>query len=225
MLTFEKIFIMYIAYSILGWLMEVIVTLVVDKKLVNRGFLIGPYCPIYGVGYLAIITLLSSYMKHPIALFILIIILCSIIEYLTSLIMEKLFHARWWDYSNRKLNINGRICLFNSLAFGVIGIIGLYFINPFFTKIISSFSSSLINILFYILCLIHLIDIFISFNIMNKLKNKIILLDKDNTAEIKEKLTEIFNNNFLVRRLKNAFPKYEFNILKKFKKIAKRFKK
>lgn len=225
MITIEKYFLMYITYSILGWIMEVIVTYPNYKKFVNRGFLIGPYCPIYGFGYLFITILLSKYMEHPIGLFVLIIVLCSAIEYITSLVMEKLFKARWWDYSGKLLNVDGRICLINSLAFGVLGIIGLYHVNPFFMDIIDGFSIKTIHILFLVLFTIHIIDIVLSFNIMNKIKNRFILISKDNTAEIKEKLNDIFNNNILARRLKNAFPKYEFNIFKKFKELTTKIKK
>ena len=206
-------------YSILGWLMEVIVTWPDSKKFVNRGFLIGPYCPIYGSGYLFITILLSKYMEHPIGLFVLISVLCSFIEYITSLVMEKLFHARWWDYSDKLLNVDGRICLVNSFAFGILGLIGLYYINPFLERLINQISINTTNILAIILFIIFIVDIILSFNIMASLKNKLMFVSLDNTAEIKNKIADIFNNNVLAKRLKSAFPKYEFNFIKKIKKF------
>ena len=104
-------FILFIIYAMIGWFIEIINGLIQTKKFVNRGFLIGPYCPIYGVGGILITLLLSKYYDDPIVLFFMGIAVCGILEYLTSYIMEKFFKARWWDYSKRKFNINGRICL------------------------------------------------------------------------------------------------------------------
>ena len=118
--NFQIYFLLFLTYSCLGWIMEVIVTYPDTKKFVNRGFLIGPYCPIYGYCSIAMILLLNN-VKSNILLFLLCIIVCSIGEYATSYIMEKMFHARWWDYSKHKFNLNGRICLSNCLAFGVLG--------------------------------------------------------------------------------------------------------
>ena len=225
MIELEKLFLAYMLYSIIGWIMEVIVTIIEDKELVNRGFLIGPYCPIYGVGFLGITLLLKKYMVHPIGLFFLIIGLCSAIEYITSLIMEKLFKARWWDYSNRLLNIDGRVCLINSLGFGVLGMLALYYINPYVEKIINSFSPSLINILSIILFVIHFIDIIVSFKIMAKFKDKIKLINKDNTVEIKNKINELMSNNVLTRRVKDAFPNYKPLLINGINKIKNKINK
>ena len=118
-------------YSFFGWLLEVIVTFIKSKKIVNRGFLIGPYCPIYGKGALLIVLLLKKYENDIIALFVMAVVVCSIIEYITSYVLEKLFNTRWWDYSNIKFNINGRVCLQNLVAFGIFGVLLLKYVNPF----------------------------------------------------------------------------------------------
>ena len=102
-------FLLFISYSVIGWIMETILKTIEYKKFVNRGFLIGPYCPIYGCGALLMTFLLQGYAEDPIVLFVFNIIICSILEYSTSYIMEKIFKARWWDYSYTKYNINGRI--------------------------------------------------------------------------------------------------------------------
>lgn len=94
----EIYFLLFITYAFFGWLMEVICKLIQEKRFINRGFLIGPYCPIYGWGALAITILLKKYLDDPIALFFMSVIICSIIEYLTSYILEKKYNARWWDY-------------------------------------------------------------------------------------------------------------------------------
>ena len=113
-------FLLFMTYAFLGWLMEVTLGLIQSKKFVNRGFLIGPYCPIYGFGGLLITFLLQKYVNDPIVLFFMALIICGILEYVTSYLMEKIFHARWWDYSNKKYNINGRVCLDTIIPFGLL---------------------------------------------------------------------------------------------------------
>lgn len=99
------------------------------KTLANRRFLIGPYCPIYGTTSLVMILLLKKYENDIVVLFFMGIVILSIIEYITSYIMEQIFNARWWDYSYRKFNINGRFCLINSLLFGLLCILLIKIIN------------------------------------------------------------------------------------------------
>lgn len=124
-------FLLFIIYAVIGWCMEVICKLIQYKKFVDRGFLIGPYCPIYGVGALLITFFLNKYVQDPVVLFVMAIVVCGILEYLTSYFMEKIYHARWWDYSRKKFNINGRICLSNLIAFGILGMFIMYISNHF----------------------------------------------------------------------------------------------
>ena len=143
----------------------------------NRGFLIGPYCPIYGWGYLAITILLTKYKAHPVALFVLISVVCSVIEYMTSLILEKLFHARWWDYSKRLLNVDGRICITNSVAFGALGIVALMYLNPM-TLVLNSIRACLYENNFpsvkvvLALAVVAFVFLWIGFKVFNKLQRR-----------------------------------------------------
>ena len=141
-----KYFLLFIIYSMLGWLIEVSAFLISDKKFINRGFLIGPYCPIYGVGAIVMILTLSNYTDSPLILFVMSIVIFSLLEYYTSYFMEKIFKARWWDYSKKKFNINGRICLETMIPFGLLGLLAMYVINPFLNNIIESFSINTINL-------------------------------------------------------------------------------
>ena len=109
--------------------METIFVGIQKKRIVDRGFLIGPYCPIYGVGALVMIFYLTQYKDNILTVFILGVVICSLLEYFTSYVMEKLFKTRWWDYSNNKFNLNGRICGFNSLLFGIAGVLVIYFVQ------------------------------------------------------------------------------------------------
>ena len=103
----ETYFLLFLIYSTCGWLVETIGEVFKSGKLVNRGFLIGPYCPIYGYGVLLITLLLSKYKNDILLTFILAMVICGVLEYLTSYFMEKIFHARWWDYKRMRFNING----------------------------------------------------------------------------------------------------------------------
>ena len=122
-LNIEQLFLIFIIYSFLGYIAEVIYCRIVDGEFVNRGFLFGPLCPIYGFGAIFIIVLLHRFFHSPFLIFILSIILTSFVEYITSFIMEKTFKAKWWDYSDLPYNLNGRICLRNSLLFGLAAIV------------------------------------------------------------------------------------------------------
>lgn len=199
--------------------MEVVVTFFQKKKFVNRGFLIGPYCPIYGYGCLLIIILLENSIDDPVALLLKAILICALLEYFTSLVMEKLFHARWWDYSNKKFNINGRICLETMLPFGILACLVMYVLNPFFVSKINLLSNITLIILANILLIIYLVDNIISFKIIAGFSKTVKKVAKDSTEEITNKVHEILKHkNILNRHLSNAFPKFQVKI-KELKKI------
>ena len=121
--SLEQWFLWFVIYSLIGWVYESILCSVAGKKLVNRGFLNGPVCPIYGTGAVVVVFALSSLADKPVLLFLTSAILTTTLEYLTSWLMEKLFHARWWDYSQRFLNIHGRVCLRGFVAFGAMSVL------------------------------------------------------------------------------------------------------
>ncbi|WP_303867339.1 putative ABC transporter permease [Acetobacterium wieringae] len=141
------LFVYFILYAIIGWMCEVVYCSIPEKKFINRGFLNGPYCPIYGVGALIIIMFLMPYVSDPILVFFIGIILTSTLEYITSWGMEKLFHAKWWDYSDHKFNINGRVCLLNSFLFGLLCVILMYVVHPIVNDLVNSFSAFWIQVI------------------------------------------------------------------------------
>ena len=216
MQTFFIYFILFLIYSFIGWTIEVVVTFNKDKKFVNIGFMLGPYCPIYGFSSIIMILYLSRYRKSFITVFLQAVVVCSIMEYLVSYIMEKLFKARWWDYSNRKFNINGRVCLENSIWFGLLGALLIYIINPFLSNIISMISDNTLIIIGSILLVIFIVDLIISLNVTIKIKNTITkLIKKDSTEDFNHKIKEIINSKLLNRRLFKAFPKIKFSVKNK----------
>ena len=220
--TIEIYFLLFISYAFLGWCMEVTCKFIQYKKFINRGFLIGPYCPIYGWGALAITILLKRYMEDPLVLFVMSTIICSIIEYLTSYFMEKKYHARWWDYSNKKFNINGRICLETLIPFGILGVAIMYGTNPILFKLYNQIPQLVINILTVILFIGFIVDNIISSNIISSINVEENKLIKDNTEEITEKIKQVLRQkSWLHRRLINAYPGLK-DIKVKIKKVEQK---
>lgn len=223
-------FLLFIIYSIAGWLLEVICVSIEKRKFANRGFLIGPYCPIYGCGAIAITILLHNYTNDWIVLFFMSVITCGLLEYGTSYIMEKLFHARWWDYSKKKYNINGRICLETLIPFGILGLLIMYITNPFILDQFSKISEQTLNIIAIIVFTIFVIDGLISIVVVSNVRTTSTKLNKannditmDNTEEITEKVKEILlNKSALTRRLVNAYPDLQAIIKKKKEEIKKK---
>lgn len=129
-------FLLFLLYSFLGWTAETLFCSIPKGRFVERGFLRGPVCPIYGTGALLVLLLLAPWTGHPVLVFLLGAVLTSVLEYVTSFLMELLFHTRWWDYSNRPWNLNGRICLRNSLLFGVMGLALTLWIHPLFRSLV-----------------------------------------------------------------------------------------
>lgn len=190
----------------MGWCMEMMVCYYASKKWVNRGFLIGPICPIYGYGCLIITVLLKRYLDDPIVLFVMAVVLCCILEYFTSYLMEKLFKARWWDYSDRKFNLNGRICLENAILFGVLGLLLSYVINPFVVKMLGFIPTMVFNIFAIFLLVVFLVDNTISLKIISGFTKVAKTIRKDSTEEITKKVKEILvKQGYLYNRLVSAF--------------------
>lgn len=205
-------FLLFMIYAILGWCMEVTCKLIQYKRFINRGFLIGPYCPIYGYGAILITFLLKKYTNDPIALFFMAIIICGTLEYLTSYFMEKMFKARWWDYSQKKFNINGRVCLNTIIPFGLLGLFIMYVSNPFFISKIEMLPQMWLSILFWALLAIYIVDNIVSGIVIRYVKKteKIVGKDLDNTEEITQKVKEVLQSkSALHRRLLNAYPSLE----------------
>ncbi len=207
---FRILFLLFIIYSFFGWFIEVIGKIVFEKKVVNRGFLIGPYCPIYGIGCITMVILLTKYLDDIVTLFIMCILLFSFLEYITSYVMEKLFKARWWDYTHFKFNINGRICLETMIPFGVCGVIVMYIVNPLFLHVLNSLPSILLTLFTIVIGLLFITDIFVSFNVVSSVNKTAKKVKQDNTEEITKKVRELLlDKNYVRRRLVKAFPKFK----------------
>jgi uncharacterized membrane protein len=125
----EGILLSFFAYAVLGWLHELVYGVVIERRLRNPGFLYAPMLPIYGIGALAISALLVPVGKDPVAVFLGGVLITSTVEYLGHVLLERA-GVQLWDYSSRRFNLNGRICLGNSLGFGVLALLVIYVIDP-----------------------------------------------------------------------------------------------
>lgn len=205
-----NLMIQFFCFSFLGWGMEVILKLIQYKRFINRGFLIGPYCPIYGAGVL-IMTLciggtIGSYQGY-ILTFGLAFVLCGVLEFMVSFVMEKLFHARWWDYSQKPLNLQGRIWIGNLILFGLGGIIIVKCGNPLFFSLLSKVPRTFLEILALVLAVALVLDFVTSNILFHIVKKEIDGIEADNSEEISKKVHELLRNkSVLLRRISHAYP-------------------
>ncbi len=183
-----KLFITFIIYSFMGWLVEEIYAIFITKNLTNRGFLVGPLCPIYGFTSVALILLLNNFKDNIIVLFLLSVLIAAVIEYLTSWILEKFFNVKLWDYSNdSKFELKGRIALFTLIPFGILGTVAVLIVNPFIQNIINSININIIYNVSIVIIVLLLIDIVFSVFIIKKTSGTGDITDKKN-EEVKKHL-------------------------------------
>lgn len=179
-------FLYFVSYSFLGWLCEVIYCSLLAKKIINRGFLNGPVCPIYGFGALMVVTFLLPVRQNIALVFIFGFILTTCLEYITSFAMEKIFHSKWWDYSDKKFNVNGRVCLLNSIMFGILSVFAMFIIHPEVEKVIGNLSYVMVQAFAIIFIVIMTADTTISVQTVFSLNEKMQRV-KELSAEIKDR--------------------------------------
>ena len=134
--TFYELTGLFFIYSFIGWCVEVGVAAVKRKKFINRGFIMGPLCPIYGLGAVAFAIFLPELKENLFFLFLGGVILASFIEFVTGVLLEKIFHKKWWDYSQYRFHFDGYVCLQYSLVWGVFAVLLVLFVNPFLVSVI-----------------------------------------------------------------------------------------
>jgi len=181
----EKVLFLFMSFSIIGWLWETPWVSFRTKKYVNRGFLNGPYIPIYGFAIVTIVLSMgifnginNSSIFYIIAQIIYIGFVTAIWEFFTSWGLEKVFHTRWWDYSSHKFNFQGRISLHVTLFFAVGGYILWRFVNPVFVTLYNSIPSNSLLVLLTIFYIIFSIDSYLTLRDLFKLRDIIIRLEK-----------------------------------------------
>ena len=203
----ENYILLFFVTAMLGWVMEVVCKLIQFHRFINRGFLIGPYCPIYGFGSVLITLLLSRYAESPVVVFLMGMIICGTLEYLTSYLMEKLFHARWWDYSQKRFNLNGRVCANTLIPFGLLGLGIIYGVKPFLFGLFAMIPQTAMDILCGALTAIILTDAVISTTVLGKIRHTAELTGGDDTETITRSVRDaLLRQGALVRRTLRAFP-------------------
>ena len=224
----------FIIYSFFGWVIESVFKTILERKLINSGFLYGPFCPIYGFGALIMLIFLKDFKDNITLLFITAFFVLSIWEYIVGVLLEKAFKTKYWDYSQNKFNIKGRVCLMNSCFWGGLGVIFTLFIHPPIGNVINTVPKELllyVNIIIfsiiivdYIFSVIKVYNINVSIKLLNDItKNIKEELDKikdyaENKVKENEKLQHVIEElkerqeslklklNKQTARLKRAFP-------------------
>ena len=160
-------------FSFFGWVWECLYVSIKNKRLVNRGFVTGPVCTIYGVGAVSVFLLLQPFKGNNIAVFFGGVIVATILEYVTAFVMENIFHAKWWDYSCQRWNYKGRICLTSSIAWGFLSVLLYEVLEPFAAFIQSLYSVDIGKLLMIVCTAVYSIDFTCSVIAAYGLKNKL----------------------------------------------------
>lgn len=161
-MTLYEAIVLFFIYSFLGWILESVYCSIHEKHIVNRGFLFGPLCPIYGFGSLLLLVALTPAVSQPLLVFAISFILTSLLEYVVSFLLEVLFKKSWWDYSHMPLNINGRVWLPFSLVWGGLAMLLLYVVHPFFHGLLGQLSESTVFVIAIVALVLLVADIIFS---------------------------------------------------------------
>lgn len=219
--SFLEIIIYFITYSFLGWVMESIFRSISEKKIINTGFLKGPFCPIYGVGAIIMLLFLKRFSDNLAVLFIVSVVVLTIWEYLVGVLLEKLFHTKYWDYSKNKFNFQGRICLTNSIFWGILGVVFVKYIHPAIENLIEKIDVRILIFVYSILGIVILVDMITSIVKVKNIKVTLEKIEKLNN-EIREKLKEE-NVQYIIEQLKYKRNKTILRLYKNVYRLKKAF--
>lgn len=224
-----KLMAYFIIYSFLGWVMESILKTIIFKKPVNSGFLYGPFCPIYGCGAIIMLSFLQGFKENPILLFIVAFIILSLWEYVVGWALEKMFNTKYWDYTESRFNIKGRVCLLNSLCWGALGVVFILYIHPAITEMVAQIPQTRLIASTATLTVIMLVD-----SIITTVKVKNISIDlqklKDITSAIKNKIDELDQKQInkesieeILKELRYKQTKIKRKLLRRTNRLKKAF--
>lgn len=185
-----KLLLYFIVYSFFGWVIESVFKTILEKKWVNSGFLYGPFCPIYGFGAGIMMIVLKPFEKNIIILFFAAFFILSIWEYIAGWLLEKKFNTKYWDYTDNFLNINGRVCLLNSIFWGILGVVFTKIIHPFTSIFIEGLNIETIIFAVSVLSIAMILDAIIT-TINIKSFDSSLQSIKELGEAIKEKVNEL----------------------------------
>lgn len=192
----SKWFVIFVVFSCIGWIYETTYCMIKWKKWENRGFLYGPVCPIYGTGAASVMALVETMRYFQVnytwwEVFLVCMIGSIFLEYGTSYCLEKIFHARWWDYSYKKFNIHGRVCLPYSIAFGVAGLLITYYVDPFTMKIVNHIPATAFEFLGLLFMLVIGMDIALTASALSDFEDYIASVDDSLDVRMEQFVTNV----------------------------------
>lgn len=154
--TILNYILLFLVCAFIGWIWEVLLTLIKTGHLVNRGVLYGPWLPLYGFGGVLMAALLHRFEHRPLVVFLASTTLCGLLEYFTGWFLETFHHLKWWDYSDLPFNLHGRICLLSVTAFGLCGLLMIYVLKPITFRLFERipFSARRVICLVFLLCVL-----------------------------------------------------------------------
>lgn len=179
--TIHQWLIVFYIYCFMGWIWESCYVSLKSHKWVNRGFLKGPFLPIYGTGAIVVLISTLRVQNNILLIFVIGMISATILEYITGALMEKLFHVRYWDYTSQPFNINGYVCLLCSLAWGVFSLLLVKVVNPPIDNLVNNIPSFIVEVSSYITTIFITIDAVQSFNEAMDLKDLLIRFTERNS--------------------------------------------
>lgn len=218
-----EMFYYFCFWSCFGWALEVVDRTLETGGFENRGFLNGPFCPIYGFGVLMILTILEPFKDNILILFIASTIICSSLELFVGLLLQWLFHAKWWDYSDKKHNYKGYICLEISILWGLGCVLMVNVAQPLIERVVAYIPYMFGNIMIVVIFLIIISDLIASICEVQNLNNRLKQIDQlsnllhdksialgenisDEVLELKAKYDKLLARTAEQKRLINAFP-------------------
>ena len=213
----------FFIYSFAGWCIEVCCAAIQKRKFVNRGFVNGPLCPIYGSGAVLFAIFLPELKEAPFFLFLAGAILASILEFTTGALLEKLFHRKWWDYSNIRWNYEGYVCLPFSLGWGVCAVVLNMFLNPLLVKLLGILPKLLMVIIMIALTVVLVLDTMGTTLAIRGLQKKQVQLAEftEGVSQV-SKLLENAITRRIQKRMDKAFPMLEIPKIKRQKRTKEK---
>jgi uncharacterized membrane protein len=192
----------FFIYAFLGWCTEVSYAALVTGRFVNRGFLNGPVCPVYGFGVVIVLACLTPLADNLFVLFLGSVVLTSILEWLTGFVLEKLFHQRWWDYSDQPFNLSGYVCLRFSVAWGLACVFVVKLLHPTILGLVRLIPHFAGAVLLALMAAVIGVDLAATVSTVAKLNRRLAQID-ELAAKIKEASDE-FGENLAERVLDAA---------------------
>ena len=213
---------LFFAYAFLGWCIEVTLKFFQFHRFINRGFLTGPWLPIYGSGAALITVVIKGLSPLEFSVgttFAVSFLLCGFLEYMTSYVLEKRFHARWWDYSQKPMNLHGRVWIGNLILFGLGGVLIVVLINPLLLRLSGHMSLTLREILAFSLSALFIADYVMSHFVLKLVKVSVERSEADNTEAISKEVRLLLSDRSVFhRRFAEAYPE----VIYKTERIARR---